>query len=293
MNKLAALVLLCPHLALACAAVGEKGPVAIRGEEALIVWDDATKTEHFIRRAYFKDAPASFGFLVPTPTKPELAEAEASVFDRLRARYEKPPEMSLFTRGVKSAPAAAEAPVLVVEQKEVAGLDATVLRANDAGALGKWLAAHKYPSSPALEKWLAPYVKAGAYITAFKLAGGAAPTRSTAVRMSVSALAPSFPYSEPPSSGTPRPFRLSVIAPNKMRGLIGDKPWRAKVGYAASITEDTARAILDGVTPRAAQRPSWLTVFDEPRSIRGRDDLALVPDQNRAVEPSITTRIEP
>ncbi|MFO0618419.1 MAG: hypothetical protein U0414_37845 [Polyangiaceae bacterium] len=39
--------------------------VAIANEEAGIVWDAKTKTEHFIRTARFV---SSFGFLVPTPS---------------------------------------------------------------------------------------------------------------------------------------------------------------------------------------------------------------------------------
>src|SRR5207237_170781 len=56
---------------------------AIAEEEALIIWDPATKTEHFIRRAAFRSTARQFGFLVPTPTKPELSEVDDSIFDTL------------------------------------------------------------------------------------------------------------------------------------------------------------------------------------------------------------------
>jgi hypothetical protein len=282
--------------ALACAALSERGAVTIRGEEALIVWDDTTKTEHFIRRAFFKDAPADFGFLVPTPGKPELAEVPSAVFDRLYDLYREPPSRApLFSRGVKST-SAVEPPsngVRVVEEKQVAGLDATVLLASDATALSAWLKAHKYPSSPALEIWLAPYVKKGAYVTAFKLAGGTAAMASKSVRMSFRADAPLFPYSEPPGDGQPRPFRLSIVAPTRMDGSLGDKAWKADVGYAAAMGEGEVRALLDGVTPRGAQHAGWITTFDEPRSIRGKDDLILKPAKNGRVAPHLTTKIEP
>src|SRR4051794_6648047 len=57
--------------------------VAIVDEEALITWDPASKTEHFIRRAQFDSDAKSFGFLVPTPTAPKLAEVDGNVFYQL------------------------------------------------------------------------------------------------------------------------------------------------------------------------------------------------------------------
>ena len=57
--------------------------VTIETEQALIVWDAAASREHFVRRARFASTAADFGFLVPTPGVPELAEAPDAVFDRL------------------------------------------------------------------------------------------------------------------------------------------------------------------------------------------------------------------
>jgi hypothetical protein len=56
--------------------------VAIEHEDALIVWDPGKGMEHFIRRARFDTTAKDFGFLVPTPSKPELAEVPDSLFDR-------------------------------------------------------------------------------------------------------------------------------------------------------------------------------------------------------------------
>src|SRR5580692_3138180 len=59
----------------ACAvAPPRNGHVSIADETAIIVWDAATKTEHFIRRASFQTASKDFGFIVPTPSKPMLTE---------------------------------------------------------------------------------------------------------------------------------------------------------------------------------------------------------------------------
>src|SRR5262245_43952479 len=73
-------VLLVPSLhappSPACCPVGPIGkPVVNADQTVLIIWDAATKTEHFIRRASFKSQADDFGFLIPTPDRPELSES--------------------------------------------------------------------------------------------------------------------------------------------------------------------------------------------------------------------------
>src|SRR5215213_1435495 len=71
-------------LSSACAPVMFQGErVAIASETALIVYDHKTKTEHFIRRGTFDTKVPYFGFLVPTPTKPEMAEVPDDLFRTL------------------------------------------------------------------------------------------------------------------------------------------------------------------------------------------------------------------
>src|SRR5213593_2919537 len=67
-----------------CAPVRQaNGPsIHIAEESAIIVWDPVKKMQHFIRRAAFDTKSPDFGFLVPTPTTPELPlkEVEDGVF---------------------------------------------------------------------------------------------------------------------------------------------------------------------------------------------------------------------
>src|SRR6516165_6284836 len=68
----------------ACATAPPPGVVVqIAEESAIIVWDAKARVEHFIRRASFHSTGKDFGFLVPTPAKPELSEVADSVFDQL------------------------------------------------------------------------------------------------------------------------------------------------------------------------------------------------------------------
>lgn len=218
-----------------CAVAPPRGVHIEIGEEcAIIVWDAASKTEHFIRRASFNTEAASFGFLVPTPSRPELAEADDRAFQEFAyltappVRQATAPSTGCGCGATKYAGMATAEKVDVMEQKRVAGYDAAVLAATDAAALNKWLSEHGYESGPALQKWLEPYIAHKWIITAFKVArdepakkdaahkGDAAttqtagpakaekvagprqgPVSTAAVRMSFQAERPFFPYREP------------------------------------------------------------------------------------------------
>jgi hypothetical protein len=50
----------------ACCPVPPSGkPVVNADQTVIMIWDAATKTQHFIRQASFKSAADDFGFLVP------------------------------------------------------------------------------------------------------------------------------------------------------------------------------------------------------------------------------------
>jgi hypothetical protein len=141
--------------------------VEVASGSAVIIWDSATKTQHFIRRATFKasgkdDTPVQdFGFLVPTPTQPTVAEADDRIFDQLAKITEPVTETHKRSEGggcgigcAASAPKgeSAGATVDVLEEKRVAGYDAKVLKANNATALTGWLNERGYEVRPALTR---------------------------------------------------------------------------------------------------------------------------------------------
>src|SRR5262245_22042976 len=75
---------LTPQPGRACAPAPRPGQfVRIAEESAVIVWDEKTRAQHFIRRATFDTDAPDFGFLVPTPATPALAEVSDSVFNDL------------------------------------------------------------------------------------------------------------------------------------------------------------------------------------------------------------------
>jgi hypothetical protein len=252
--------------------------VEVVGEEALIVWDAERNREHFIRRGDFRTEAAGFGFLVPTPTKPELAEVPDHLFERLW-RHVQPTVVKRDEYDVgwsvcgsmllgEREGANAELPsVRVLEVARVAGLDAAVLEASDAEALLGWLANHGYASRPELQQWLAHYVEAGWVVTAFKLARDGVQAShdfgSRAVRMSFDAKAPFFPYREPSDqgSGGARHLRVYLAAQGRMAAHVGgDVPWPAQLLSARPV--QAPDVLFEGALP-PDQLPEglWLTAF--------------------------------
>src|ERR1043166_3045701 len=169
-------------VAIACAPAPHAGDeIAVVEESAVIVWDAAAKTEHFIRRATFHGKGHDFGFLVPTPTAPTLAEVDDAIFEKLEERTRREvvhvtkkkldftPFLLMYGMRHEGMTSGAVAPVEVLSSQKVAGYDAVVLAATDATALQKWLADHGYASTPDLTEWLDPYGQRQWKITPFKI----------------------------------------------------------------------------------------------------------------------------
>ncbi len=295
---LAAVVMASTPRARACAPAPRNGDIVrIADEEALIVWDEQKKVEHFVRRASFVSSGDAFGFLVPTPSRPELGEVASSVFDGLHSRltpsivYEdggleiEPgcTAMWMLRASSDSGAASAGAPVRVLDTQRVAGFDAVVLAADDPAALSAWLKERGFAEGPTLTDWLTPYVKNRWIITAFKIADSASAdgkpgSRSIAtssVRMSFATEKPFYPYREPadqretvlasqkhlaPSS---RALRVYFVSSSKVEGALenGDL-FPGKVKLAEAVGPGSIQVDL----PMPAM--PFLTVFEDTSSPR-------------------------
>ncbi len=278
-------------VARACAPAPHAGDsVDVQGEEALIVYDASARREHFIRRADFDSTASDFGFLVPTPSPPELGEVQDGLFATLadavapavehRTEWipmtccSAPFQMTLLSRGasddVVALHAVAPSGVDVLSTARVAGLDATVVRATDTDALGAWLSEHGYEMRPALTRWLAPYVEAGFAITAFKIAKGDAVSSAVgtrAVRMTFATERPFYPYREPSDTRERlgRRLRVFLVASSRHDGRLDDgSPWHADVTYARPIA-DPASLLDSTLRPAGAL---WLTSYIDTSPLR-------------------------
>jgi hypothetical protein len=272
----------------------EKSGARVVEESAVIVWDAARRTQHFIRRATFDAKGKSIGFLVPTPSVPQLAEADNSVFEQAAAwtlperRAQKRWRIrlrTLFGRRIQNTFKAASSrmevdgeSVDVLHTQSVAGYDASVLAARDAGALGRWLQSHGYASSPELIDWLKPYVARDWKITAFKIAkpksgSGERHFGSQAVRMSFQADAPFFPYREPPSQRqkSAEPALSARVSPFHAADERRNRPGiaRASLARAHDLGERSEREPLARADEgfEAGANDAWLGDVDD--GVRG------------------------
>lgn len=281
----------------ACAPAPPKGAeVRIADEEAVIQWDAATKTETFIRRAQFHSTAKSFGFLVPTPTKPELGEAPEDLFlaladvirpetviDKDGTSFEFAPLLLMCGGASKKGPPEPASAVRVIQSAHVAGMNATTLEADDPAALAAWLGEHGFNASPELQVWLAPFVAQHWKITAFVIGtdqrDGAQFEMSTkSVKMTFTADAPFYPYSEPAAPRTstmstpPRMLRVFFVSDQRYTGRLGEAPWLASTLFSAPVVLPASLGITGKRT----------TVFIDETAVRaGHDEVTFVPHKDQ------------
>jgi hypothetical protein len=255
--------------AFCCAIVGRPDDsVRIESERAIIIWDAARKVEHFIREARFDGkAKADFGFLVPTPTQPELAEVDPEAFAYVMRLA------GMQKVLVASAPRAAEqkAGVKVLERKKVGGMDAVVLEAGDPVALDRWLKKNGYVSGPVLLEWYRPYVADGWKITAFKIDAEDGRATPSPVRMSFQAERPFFPYREPPTKGNDRLLRVYFVSDARYdAALAADARWPGHASWSGSIPPQSREGLMKLVKLSRAEavNAAWLTEFEDRASPR-------------------------
>ncbi len=144
-------------------------------EQALIVHDAVKGREHFIREIVFRASDETFGFVVPTPTRPEVAKVGKSPFSTLRERFpfEVPPPrekgegLGLGDLGGIGHGSGGRG-VAVLDVQKVGSFTAFVLAADDAAALAGWLKDNGLVSSPETDPWLAHYVKAKFFYVAMR-----------------------------------------------------------------------------------------------------------------------------
>jgi Uncharacterized protein conserved in bacteria (DUF2330) len=263
-----------------CPAPPPGKPVVNADQTVIIVWDPATQTEHFIRQASFKSAADDFGFLVPTPTQPQLEESGNEAFPLLENLTAPPVPWSppqLPSLCCASAPCLAP-DVRVVQEKRVAGFDAVVLEARSAESLVRWLKEHGYAFAPAIEAWAKPYIEAGWMITALKVVKEPADTdkaqvAASSLRISFKTDRPLFPYREPDSrdaaqalGAKQRLLRIYFVADGRYRGeLTRDVAWTGRPVWSAKLKAADRKRILEALKLPLATGPAewWLTEFED------------------------------
>jgi len=255
-----------PPKAPACAAAPRRGEfIDVDSEEAIIVYDAKTKTEHFIRRSNFRTQSSDFGFLVPTPSKPDIGETPSSVFMTLHSataprRVEsgnvkrvviKKNEPQSEARAGNAAPRGPD----ILGKGDAAGLTYVILRADDIDGLKKWLEDNKYDSRPELVDWLKWYVDNKWIITAFKIKQdpGAQNDRwYKSIRMSFETDKPFYPYREPEDmrkkAGGSRSLRVFYLGESRVSGKLGaDGNWPSRTAWSNVLSDSYQTTVVNGL----------------------------------------------
>ncbi|MFT3767706.1 MAG: DUF2330 domain-containing protein [Minicystis sp.] len=214
-------------------------------ERVLLAWDRTTETEHFIRELTFQRADQPFGFVVPTPSRPEVAKVDDPPWKALHRAF--PFEglsLSAAGAGVGSGFGAGKGRVEVLEVKRVGSFTAFTLKADDAAALKQWLDKNQFTTRPSSEAWLAHYVRLAFHFVAFRYEPAAGGDRGTVhgetVRISFKTPAPYYPYLEPDADEKSPPLSDRVLslwfvsqqpmtpitAVRTPAGVTWKKPWR-------------------------------------------------------------------
>lgn len=270
----------------ACCPAGRSGqPVVNADQTVFILWDAATKTQHFIRQASFKSEGEDFGFIVPSPTQPTLAESGNEAFAFLRKLTEPKIVKQSRSRGLSCGCSGSElasksepAGVVVLDEQTVAGYRAAVLEATSGDALADWLEQNGYAYSPEVAVWAKPYIESGWKFTALKVAKKENATENahvatSALRLSFQTDRPLFPYREPDSVASAkslgalsRLLRIYFLGDGRYQGeLTKDAPWTGRAAWSNELAAEDRIALLKqlGLPDDTAQGKWRLTEFED------------------------------
>lgn len=271
-------VLAVARVANACCAVSARGvPVVNADQTVILIWDKEHQTEHFIRKASFRSEGDSVGFIVPTPSRPQLEESGNAAFPYL-AQITAPKDGS---KGLELPIGCAAEPktsygrsVRVVEEKTVAGYHAVVLAADSGQALVEWLKEHGYAYTPEAAAWAEPYLEKRWYMTAMKIAKDGGPeVAASALRITFKTDHPLFPYREPDSrqdaaklNVRDRLLRIYFLAESRYEGgFPSGQSWEGKPRWSQPLPAEQRAQLLHhlGLAENVGPAKFWLTEFED------------------------------
>lgn len=267
-----------------CCVVSEGSPVLMTQENALIVWDEKSRTEHFVRQVDFDAKARTFGFIVPTKSVPELALVDSKIMNSVNRFVSKQmrPKISMSCSADHMP---LQKSVEILKTELLGDYKATVVKATDGASLDRWLKSNGFVSRPAMVPWLDYYAARGWVFTALKYNGTLGkPTVTHAIRLSYKTDKPYFPWKMPSDTFAPgwiRTVNIAVISATPMKGRMSDgSAWDGKVQWSGDCGA-AAKVWCDQLgLPEGSLGPApVLTSFVNGRNEKGFDlDLSFEPD---------------
>ena len=264
----------------ACDAFSAKGqPVTFGDQSNIIVWNPDTKTEHFIRNAFFNTKAKDFGFIAATPTVPELKESSAKAYGYLASF--KPHETS-FGCGAQaeanSADAVAAGSIDILQEVNVGKYQATTVRSDDANAMASYLKSNGYSITDGSKEWISFYTNKKWVFTAFKVRQGKEGRSETGViRMSFKTDEPFNPYYVPAEkSSDTGTLRLYFVSDGTYGATVGHGAKWIPASWNNQIAEGSLNGLAVNTGILKSEFPKNLTVtyFEKRGWVDGsKDDL--------------------
>jgi len=289
-------------------------------EQTLIVHDADKGREHFVREVVFRASRETFGFIVPTPSRPEVARVKKSPFERLRTFYpfhenRIPAGLGQLGGGSGSGTEGGRPRgVQVLEVTKVGSFTAFVLAATDEGALSSWLKKQELVSGPATDAWLRHYVKLGFYFVAMRYdppGDGAeleaGKTKAETLRFSFDSALPYYPYQEPdpakPGGGT-EPRLLEVWLVSQKAGVPvarlereGRAQWVRPMAEGYRYQQPSRSDLEEALGDDAKLLPRGDAIvqrfMDQKVSRTGFGDVVWAPAEPRPLDPAQQKRLTP
>lgn len=264
-------------LAQACCLAYGPDPMSLVDEKAIIVWNPKTQMEHFIRQASFSGKAKDFGFIVPTPSQPQVEEADAAAFERLQKLV---PKKTTKSETDSVSAGRGFGGVEVLEQKRVGDYFVTVLRATDGSTMLGWLKENGYSSRPAMESWLDHYAKQQWYFAALKFVRepDSVEPKTSAIRVSFKTKVPHYPYKMPEDTwpkGHVRPVALYFVGPGQAAAIYrdGKEKWEATKQWSGPLPDVERTGLGKELNLKVEDIPasSTVTVFYNRHNEHGYD----------------------
>jgi hypothetical protein len=268
------------------ASAAERRP-SLSYEQTLVIYDRPARREHFVRAVVFRESQEPFGFVVPTPSRPDVASVATNPFAKLESSFPFAP------RPVAKGGGGGSGGVTVLDVENVGSFKAFVLAARDESSLSSWLAKNGFTSTPEADAWLAHYVALGFYYVAMRYdppEHAPEQTASEVVRFSFDSPAPYYPYLEPHRREPPSAPRMLDV------WLVSDAEWIPVAAHATGSEVSWVRPLLPGPSygtsitrtqlsaalgPDANLLPAGALVVqrfaDEKKTREGFGDIVFVP----------------
>ena len=278
-------------------------------ERVLLMHDEESGAQHFVREVVFERAKEPLGFVVPTVSRPTVEKVEGDVFQVLHQEYTfggigeafGVGGMGLTGRGAESD--RKQPAVEVLETKQIGSFKAFVLKATDGSALAKWLADNEFKPSKGGQAWLDHYVELEFFFVAMRYeppneAKDGKGVTSEVFRISFETPAPYYPYLEPdegpPVGKKPRLMELWYVGREKMVPVaLADGEWVRAMREGVTYTNEIAKLPggLDALVPNGDVVVQ--TFQDQKRSRKGFGDVVFVPAKARELTPERRAKLEP